>query len=337
MTTNIGQFDWPKEGEIMRKMLSLLLFVVTAISAVPGTLSAQSWWEEEAYRMRQERRAIERARYEHEQRIAEARYRERVLQKEAERLDRTRRDAAEYFGGYGGNYGYGGYGGGAWNSWPRQNFPGYGDLYSYPYDYSYGGMSYRGAWGRVVPGGQYFDALVVPCRILSGRQRTEKFVAKILAGAVGGAVLDRDNRKRGALLGGGAGTAWALADDSNFCSPPEQVLLPMNLNPMGGGMSHGGVGGTSPSSSSLMSPDPLARVMWPTVNTTDFWAVVTDPNTETVRMIPAGGSMNLPAPAGDRPYTVELLAPGRGSVDRIPGEIRPSHDLQGWEVVARER
>ncbi|OGM96813.1 MAG: hypothetical protein A2816_00335 [Candidatus Yanofskybacteria bacterium RIFCSPHIGHO2_01_FULL_39_44] len=80
---------------------------------------------------------------------------------------------------------------------------------------------------------------------------------------------------------------------------------------------------------------PSANVTWPTVNTTDFRAVVTDPNTNQERLIPAGGSANLPEPAGEQPYTVVLLAPGRGSVDRVPGEIRPSHDLGGWDIVAR--
>jgi len=80
---------------------------------------------------------------------------------------------------------------------------------------------------------------------------------------------------------------------------------------------------------------PTASVTWSTINTTDFRAVVTDPNSGQERLIPAGGSINLPEPAGEQPYTVVLLVPGRGSVDRVPGEIRPSEDLQGWEIVAR--
>lgn len=81
---------------------------------------------------------------------------------------------------------------------------------------------------------------------------------------------------------------------------------------------------------------PTASITWPTVNTTDFRAVVTDPNSGQERLIPAGGSVNLPEPAGEQSYTVVLLAPGRGSIDRVPGEIRPSEDLQGWEIVARQ-
>lgn len=81
--------------------------------------------------------------------------------------------------------------------------------------------------------------------------------------------------------------------------------------------------------------DPLTGITWPTVNTTDFRAVVTDPNSGKEKLVPAGGSMNLPEPEGEQPYVVVLLAPGRGSIDRVPGEIRPSQDLQGWEIVAR--
>jgi len=81
--------------------------------------------------------------------------------------------------------------------------------------------------------------------------------------------------------------------------------------------------------------DPLANLTWLTVNTTSFRAVVTDPNTGEVKLIPAGGSMNLSSPTGDQPYVVVLLAPGRGSVDKVPGEIRPSDDFQGWDIVAQ--
>lgn len=94
----------------MRRLISSLFVVLATLVAVP-TLSAQSreWEDEQLYWMRQERRAIERARYEREQWIAETRYRERVVQKEAERLDRARRDAADYFGGgYAGRIGSGG-------------------------------------------------------------------------------------------------------------------------------------------------------------------------------------------------------------------------------------
>ncbi|MDP3697292.1 MAG: hypothetical protein Q8R55_04685 [Candidatus Taylorbacteria bacterium] len=81
--------------------------------------------------------------------------------------------------------------------------------------------------------------------------------------------------------------------------------------------------------------DPLANITWDTVNTTDFRAVVMDPNTGEKKLIPAGGSMSLHDPSGEQPYTVVLLEPGRGKSNQIPGEIRPSQDLQGWEIVAR--
>lgn len=91
--------------------------------------------------------------------------------------------------------------------------------------------------------------------------------------------------------------------------------------------------GTQPTGLSVVGS--LASVTWPTVNTTDFRAVVTDPNTGKERLIPAGASANLPEPAGEQPYVVVLLAPGRGNIDRVSGEIRPSHDFQGWDIVAR--
>lgn len=83
--------------------------------------------------------------------------------------------------------------------------------------------------------------------------------------------------------------------------------------------------------------DPLANITWPTVNKTSFRAVVTDPNisTNNVILVQAGGSINLPSPSGAQPYVVVLLAPGRGSIDQIQGEIRPSCDFQGWDIVAR--
>lgn len=125
-------------------------------------------------------------------------------------------------GWYGGGWSGGGYGANVWDSWNRRPYQG-GDIYEYPYS-----GQYQGSWGRIVNGGEYFDALVVPCKTISNRQRTQKFAAKVLAGIIGGAVLDRNNRKRGAILGGAAGTAWGLADDSNFCSPPQQIMLPVN-------------------------------------------------------------------------------------------------------------
>lgn len=91
-----------------------------------------------------------------------------------------------------------------------------------------------------------------------------------------------------------------------------------------------------PTAVQVDSVTPLTSVTWPTVNTTDFRAVITDPNTGKERLIPAGGSVNLPEPAGEQPYVVVLLAPGRGNIDRVSGEIRPSQDFQGWDIVARQ-
>lgn len=81
--------------------------------------------------------------------------------------------------------------------------------------------------------------------------------------------------------------------------------------------------------------NPLAGITWLTVNTTSFRAVVTDPNNGERKLIPAGGSVSLPDPTGDQAYTVVLIEPGRGKSNQIPGEIRPSADLQGWEIWAR--
>lgn len=161
-----------------------------------------------------------------------------------------------------------------------------------------------------------------------------------LAGAGIGAVL---GGKNGAMIGAatGAGGSGYLASRKGH-----DDCLVVDLIPKGGKVkptvqqNEAPVSNQEqlPTAQSVPSPvDPSASVTWPTVNTTDFRAVVTDPNMSPERLIliPAGGSANLPGPAGEQPYVVVLLAPGRGSVDRVPGEIRPSQDLQGWEIVAR--
>ncbi|OGN00949.1 MAG: hypothetical protein A3B91_00520 [Candidatus Yanofskybacteria bacterium RIFCSPHIGHO2_02_FULL_41_29] len=81
--------------------------------------------------------------------------------------------------------------------------------------------------------------------------------------------------------------------------------------------------------------DPEEEMSWNTVNTTDFTAVVVDPNTGRKELISAMSSASLSTPTGSKPYVVTLLVPGRGNIDKVPGEIRPSKDLQGWEIVAR--
>lgn len=237
--------------------------------------------------------------------------------------------------------------------WRTQNFqPPYGPMLQYPFQ-----GQYMGSLGRVVPnaGSPYFDALVVPCQVLSGRQRKQKFIAKVVTGFIGGlaAGMATDHPKTGIAIGTGLGTAWALADDSNFCEVPQPTQLPVQQTEQFGQSTAAilppeRVSTPSVEQASIMVPqpvaslavDPLANITWLTVNTTDFWAVVTDPNRpvgdpEKVKLISKGGSLNLHDPAGEQSYTVVLLEPGRGKSNQVPGEIRPSEDLSGWEIIAR--
>ena len=150
------------------------------------------------------------------------------------------------------------------------------------------------------------------------------------AGAAGGAILAGG---KGGVIGAGVGAlaGWWAAHKTDNHDDCEEIAQPQPAETE----TTVDTGLTNSNESVPKSSAPLASITWPTVNTTDFRAVVTDPNSGQERLIPAGGSANLPEPTGEQPYAVVLLAPGRGSIDRVPGEIRPSEDFQGWDIVAR--
>lgn len=154
-------------------------------------------------------------------------------------------------------------------------------------------------------------------------------------GAGGGALLGaaiggRKGAAIGAVSGAIAGGVLASRNkhSNNDCTPTEGV---QSTQP--GEAGRASYQGQAPAPPAI---SPSASITWPTVNMTDFRAVVTDPNTGETKMVPPSASINLPEPKGDQPYTVILLAPGRGNIERISAEIRPSQDLQGWEIVARK-
>lgn len=82
--------------------------------------------------------------------------------------------------------------------------------------------------------------------------------------------------------------------------------------------------------------NPEDEISWTTVNTTDFPALVTDPNNGKKTLIPRHGSMELSNPSGPKAYEVKLLSPGAGRTDMNPGQIKPSKDFLRWEILALE-
>lgn len=118
-----------------------------------------------------------------------------------------------------------------WNSWNRRSYRG-----DYIYEYPYQGQ-YRGSWGRVIReagGDPYFDALVVPCEIVPVGRRIKKGIAISALAAIAGGLIGKqyDHPVAGTVIGGVAGGAVALLDDSRLCSPPERVRLPIQ-SPVG--------------------------------------------------------------------------------------------------------
>lgn len=159
----------------------------------------------------------------------------------------------------------------------------------------------------------------------------------VLGGAGGAAIGGAYGGRKGAAIGGVAGaiTGGILGSrrSHNNCLKVEpQVAQASGLTQQITSASTPVAQVTEPSKASVNSS---AGLTWLTINTTDFRAVITDPNTGEEKLVPAGGSINLPEPEGQQPYQVVLLSPGRGNIERVPGEIRPSQDLQGWEIWAR--
>lgn len=176
----------------------------------------------------------------------------------------------------------------------------------------------------------------------SARTREVAAWAGLAGGGVGAVVAD----VKGAVIGtvAGAFVGALFGDNHGDCLPVGEPTIPSLQGTIvlpgenTGGFQPQTVSNQEqvPTTQPAISPvDPLSNITWLTVNTTDFRAVVTDPNTGEKKLIPAGGSMSLHDPSGEQPYTVVLLEPGRGKSNPVPGEIRPSQDLQGWEIVAR--
>ena len=82
--------------------------------------------------------------------------------------------------------------------------------------------------------------------------------------------------------------------------------------------------------------NPENEISWTTVNTTDFPALVIDPNNGKKTLIQRRGSVELPNPSGPKAYEVKILSPGAGKTDVNPGQIKPSKDFLRWEILALE-
>lgn len=164
------------------------------------------------------------------------------------------------------------------------------------------------------------------------------------AGATGGAVF---GGRKGAVIGAGIGAlaGWLAAhktDNHDKCeeigkSEPASAIADFEPAVEPNDSHQEPIG----QQTTAVPVDPLATITWQTYNNTRFRAMVTDPNLpddhpKKRRLISVGSSMPLPEPAGDEPYAVVLLEPGRGKSNPVPGEIIPTEDLQGWEIVARK-
>lgn len=193
----------------MKLVLSALIVMVLSALVIPVPVGAQSPVDVNRWRQRQQeiRDSYGRENREREYDRYDPRY-------DGRRYDR-RYDSRRYGSG------------GAWDSWNRRPYRG-----DYLYEYPYQGQ-YQGSWGRIVRetgGDPYFDAVVIPCETVSKEKRWEKGVAKTALGAILGAIFGKYTdfgAGKGAMAGAGIGGAVALLNDSNLCSPPERVHLPV--------------------------------------------------------------------------------------------------------------
>lgn len=220
----------------------------------------------------------------------------------------------------------------------------YGGLLQYPYS------PYQGYYGRIVQsagGNPYFDAMIVPCQIAGKGQRIARGAGITALGMIAGWAIGEGSGHpgKGALIGAAGGAGAAFLNDSRYCSAPRQTHLPvqqtgqMYQQPEAAPIQNQIQTTVQPMA--VTPANPLAGITWSTVNTTDSIAVLTDPNLpedhpKRKRIIPVKGSMRLPTPSGEQPYVVDLLSPGFGNIDSESGLIRPSCDLQGWDIVARD-
>lgn len=188
----------------MRKITSFVVLAVLAITATPQTVEAQGWLGNDPYFNGQ-------ISYEEAVYIAQARRQCRITMGANNPYCQQMGMGGEFYNPYG---------------WQSGVFNGYGSMVQYPYG------AYQGSWGRIVPnagGNPYFDAVIVPCQIAGNGQRWQKGVGTVLLTTIAGAAIGKayNHAGKGALYGAGAGAGLALLNNAKYCSPPQQIQLPV--------------------------------------------------------------------------------------------------------------